>query len=154
MTSKEALEQLNIFISREKHINSEKNKIVNDCVSQIKQALERLEVLEKNSDKVIKDSVNLINKNLELQQTNEKLEKDNNTLEALLSQTKIDYVKTLSENEKLKKVIEFLKNKLTVEIKQHICSDSYYLDYSDYCYVDSNLTQQEYDLLKEVLGDA
>lgn len=73
MTSKEALEQLNIFISREKHINSEKNKIMNDCVSQIKQDLERLEVLEKNSDKVIKDSVNLINKNLELQQENEKL---------------------------------------------------------------------------------
>lgn len=49
MTSKEALDKLNNFISREKHINSERNKTINECINTIKQDLERLEELEKEN---------------------------------------------------------------------------------------------------------
>lgn len=51
MTSKEALKQLNNFISREKHINSERNKTINECINTIKQDLEHLEALEKENKK-------------------------------------------------------------------------------------------------------
>lgn len=61
MTSKEALEKLNNLIWREKHINSERNKIVNDCVNQIKKALERLETLEKSSKDFQDRTFNIIN---------------------------------------------------------------------------------------------
>ena len=47
MTSKEALEKLNHFISREKHIDSEHNKTINECINIIQQDLECKEQLEK-----------------------------------------------------------------------------------------------------------
>ena len=48
---------------------------ITNLQSENKKLKERLETLERNSDKVIKDSVKLINRNLELQQENEKLKK-------------------------------------------------------------------------------
>ena len=51
MTSKEALKQLNNFISREKHINSERNKTINECINTIKQDLDNLEALKKENKK-------------------------------------------------------------------------------------------------------
>lgn len=67
MTSKEALEKL--------YDGYQYGMAGRSFYDLIKQDLERLEMLESNSDKVIKDSVKLINKNLELQQENEKLKK-------------------------------------------------------------------------------
>lgn len=66
MTNKEALESLVKIYEINKTTKQYKT---------IKQDLERLEVLERNSDKVIKDSVKLMNRNFELQQQNEKLKK-------------------------------------------------------------------------------
>ena len=43
MNSKEALDFLNGLISREKHIDSERNKKINDCYNLIKKDLKRLE---------------------------------------------------------------------------------------------------------------
>ena len=59
------------------------------------------------------------------------------------------------ENEKLKKVIDVLKNRFFIKVKKHINSndDSGYLDYADSCFVDNNLTPYEYDLLKEVFDN-
>lgn len=49
ITPQEALNQLNNFISREKHIDSERNKTINKCVDTLSQALDRLEQLEKEN---------------------------------------------------------------------------------------------------------
>ena len=43
MTSEEALDFLNHLISREKHIDSERNKKINECYNLIKKDLKRLE---------------------------------------------------------------------------------------------------------------
>lgn len=45
MTSKEALEKLSLMINREKHINSEWNKKINDLKQTIKQDLNLLNYL-------------------------------------------------------------------------------------------------------------
>ena len=92
VNSKEALEILyNIacieagqkqqYITYAKEI--EHNEKVKELYNSIKQAIERLEALERNSNKVIKDSVKLINRNLELQQENEKLKKALEILKSL-----------------------------------------------------------------------
>ena len=131
MNSKEYLAQL------EKTINTfEKNKLnefgfsmsiemAKDILNTFNQDLERLEVLERNSDKVIKDSVKLINRNLELQQ----------------------------ENEKLKKAIEIIIEK---DVNIQILLNSFRFElglefYNKHDFIYEQLTQQEYELLKEVL---
>lgn len=78
MTSKEVLEELKTFIGfiRQEVFYEQAYKcieILEDIIKSLQERLERLEVVEINSDKVIKDSVKLINKNLELQLENEKL---------------------------------------------------------------------------------
>ena len=55
MTSKEALDFLNHLISREKHIDSERNKKINECYNLIKKDLNRLENLEKQNKLLKKD---------------------------------------------------------------------------------------------------
>lgn len=75
MNSKEALEKLNNLIWREKHINSERNKIVNDCVNQIKQDLERLEMLEQSNNTLAKITGNQLATIHILIEENEKLKK-------------------------------------------------------------------------------
>ena len=70
MTSKEALDELLLMINREKHINSEWNKKINDLKQIIKQDLERkeqLEIADRNNQNLVKTNVDLVNKNLELQ---------------------------------------------------------------------------------------
>ena len=113
MTSKEALKKIGYLILQEVD-NLKYKDLWKEALNIIKQDLERLETLERNSDKVIKDSVKLINRNLELQQ----------------------------ENEKLKKEIEVLR-------------DVYLITYGDLVRKCNNnmITQQEYELLKEVLGE-
>ena len=94
MTSKEALEELvSIYNGIQYGIQYDVEDII-ELFDIIKQDLERLEVLESNSNKVIKDSVKLINKNLELQQENEKLKKVISILKEHLhvKELDIDYV--------------------------------------------------------------
>lgn len=93
---------------------------------QILQDLERLEVLEQSYKKVVESIVHY------------------------------EYTKQRLENEKLKKVIEILKDKLGLKAKysKSFFSDKiedYYLDaYSD-IHIDYTISLQEYELLKEVL---
>lgn len=63
MTSKEALEKLNNLIWREKHINSERNKTINECINTIQQDLERLEVLEKENKSIRFNNIQVCNRN-------------------------------------------------------------------------------------------
>ena len=55
MTSKEALDFLNGLISREKHIDSERNKKIIERYNLIKKDLDRLESLEKQNELLKKD---------------------------------------------------------------------------------------------------
>ena len=55
MTSKEALDFLNGLISREKHIDSERNKKIIESYNLIKKDLERLESLERENELLKKD---------------------------------------------------------------------------------------------------
>ena len=55
MTSKEALDFLNGLISREKHIDSERNKKINECYNLIKKDLDRLESLKKQNKLLKRD---------------------------------------------------------------------------------------------------
>ena len=134
MTSKEALKQLNNFISREKHINSERNKTINECINTIKQDLERLETLEKQNEELFgicaKQAYIINNKHID-KTFNEELQE---------------------ENEKLKKVIEIIKNK-RVNLNLLFQEPNTLEAYNNYCLPIYKLTQQEYELLNEVLGE-
>ena len=55
MTSKEALDFLNGLISREKHIDSERNKKIIERYNLIKKDLERLENLERQNEVLKRD---------------------------------------------------------------------------------------------------
>ena len=107
-------------------------------IDTIKQCLERLKVVESNSNKVIKDSVALMNRNIELQQL---LEIERQAYKNLKELYDIDTKSLLQQNEKLKKAIEILKKYLYL-----IMDDSGFIINAD-----GYLTQQEYELLKEVL---
>ena len=126
MTSKEALKQLNNFISREKHINSERNKTINECINTIKQDLDNLEALEKENEEL---------KNI--------LDAD---IKALIEGDRL-----AKENEKLKNAIEILKKyykfKLFPPAMDNIPEISISTDWEHY------ISQQEFELLKEVLGE-
>jgi uncharacterized protein (DUF3084 family) len=70
MSSLKALDELSLMINREKHINSEWNKKINDLKQIIKQDLERkeqLEIADRNNQNLVKTNVDLVNKNLDLQ---------------------------------------------------------------------------------------
>lgn len=94
-----------------KDYSSETMRLVNSCVSRLWEILERLEMLESNSDKVIKDSVKLINKNLELQKENEKLKKEKEQIKEWVK-NKISYLKNgvfLTEHKYVEGAILILK---------------------------------------------
>ena len=127
MQSKEALQQLNNFISREKHINSERNKTINECINTIKQDLEHLEALEKENKKWRE----IVGHDL---------------CEALGREI------LLEENEKLKKVVDWIKHtfEITLDSKVRI-SDG--IDCIQAFPIDLKTNEVIYELLKEVLGE-
>lgn len=59
----------------------------------------------------------------------------------------------LERLEKLEKVLEIIKDKFFMEVKEYHNPkyDGGYLDYADWCHVDNGLTQEQYELFKEVL---
>ena len=141
MTSKEALRNLKNFIG----YNSPYNKDLDI----IKQDLERLEVLEKENQELNENAVSLAYENAGYQITIEDYE--------------IENVDLREENEKLKKAIEIIKTK-RVDIDKLLYINNF-REYNKYLTfkldgitylkgVSCKLTQQEYELLKEVLGDA
>lgn len=122
MTSKEkkALEALYLGIYSQ-------NEMANyfDLVSK---ALDRLESLENENDELLDKKLELVVKNKQQDMFIEKL---------------------IQENEKLKNVIEILKDKRINLVFFRACKDI--KEVNLYRSVENKLTQQEYELLKEVL---
>lgn len=116
MNSKEALEII-IFRLTSHEEDLELRETDKKAIEIIKQNLERLEKLEienRNNEKVIKDSVKLINKNLELRQENEKLKKAIEKELALLNERRETFWVTDSYDEYavVNAIIEELKEVL------------------------------------------
>ena len=63
-----------------------------------------------------------------------------------------DHLELLDENEKLKKAIEIIKKK-RVNLKLMFQEPNTLEAYNNYCLPIYKLTQQEYDLLKEVINN-
>ena len=119
----------------------------------------RCSMIVNESGKYTKEELlNIVNKNLDkLEKINEVWHK-NEPMESVdingnHLQEVYDFIHKLSEeNDKLKKVIEMLKNKLDIEIfeiQENGVTD-YYLDCSG-AFIDE---QEEYDLLKEAFKNA
>ena len=137
-TSKEALEilysiacieagQKQQYITYAKEI--EHNEKVKKLYDLIKQDLERLETLEQTNNALV----------YELEKEDLEYQKMKNL-----------YFDSMRENEKLKKVIEIIK---TANVNTDFLIKSLNVEqYNKWCDVDQlHLTQQEYELLKEVL---
>lgn len=140
MTSKEALEQLEQYITNEKGRLSIFIKLYFEI---IKQDLERLEALKKEN----KELKQILEKAEEVEQENLILKIDNEQLNHIANER-------LKKNEKLKKAIDILKDRLCVRNGTlSFTRDSYYLGIKGSFKDIKELTQQEYDLLKEVLGN-
>lgn len=108
------------------YIGTHRDKELSEALNNIQQALEDREELKKE--------------NKYLKEQYENLDRDFNSCH-------LDYENVKGENEKLKKAIDIIKNK-DVDIDLLISSNC--LDEYNYQYLP--LTQQEYELLKEVLG--
>lgn len=177
MTSKEALDELSLMINREKHINSEWNKKINDLKQTIKQDLERKEELEQELNEINFRIDQVCALNDIISEKNEQLEKENQKLEQDVKDVLEDYKDTATIMFKLDKAIEILKDKpyvLTIGLKEfqwreeensYVYVEEKWIDTYDYDYdnelVESvdliheyyYLTKEEYELLNEVLGD-
>lgn len=75
MNSLEALEELSLMINREKHINSEWNKKINDLKQTIKQDLEYLEQLNKENLDLMSEIQEVHKENLTIKEIKKELER-------------------------------------------------------------------------------
>lgn len=136
ITPKKALNQLNNFISREKHIDSERNKTINKCVDTLSQALDRLEQLEKE--------------NQELKELVKEYKRFKELANQVIEKFQIGNKNLTEENEKYKKIIAWLKNtfEITLDSKVRISDGT---DCIQAFPIDLKTNEVLYDLLKEVL---
>lgn len=112
----------------------------------VKEALDRLELLEKNNQEIEKL---YLNENKHWCETIDSLRKENQELKfdnELIC--KLAYDRQV-ENEKLKKIIEIIINKRINVVFFKACKDI--KEANIYRSKENKLTQQEYDLLKEFL---
>ena len=123
MTSKESLEYIEHLL-RQRSFDYSLPKETEECIKIILKALERLEELEEE--------------NQELSQ----IMQLNNEYIAGFERVKTDLI---NGNKKLKKAIEILKKKFVFELENNKLNFLFNYSYFE-------LTNQEYDLLKEVLG--
>ena len=153
MTSIKALDKLNNFISREKHINSERNKTINECVNIIQQDLERLGQLEKENQMLkYKDALALTVECLGIRV--KQLEKENQDLLMALENknNEIKFLKELIATNPYKKAIEILNKKFKFKIKQQKYSNIWYLNY--HILLDNEIINENEAIpLKEVIED-
>jgi hypothetical protein len=171
MTSKEALKDISYLILQEVD-NLKYKDLWKEALNTIKQDLERLERLEienRNNEKVVADSVKLMNRNLELQGRLEMLEKENKELKGLVDSLNKEQILEVEmifdleiENEKLKKAIECMKKyyKIVVcecdfPIYEKVHTYTLGIRFHDWSEKSEGLIEhifkEEYELLKEVL---
>lgn len=155
MTSKEALQQIMTIYGETNSLEG-----TYDLFKKIKKDLERLQELEvanRNNENVIADSVKLLNRNLELQSRLETLEKENKELWenienynhkfAEVERKKCDLI---LENEKLKKAFKILTQRIVIKAHKNFLFGGRHLDIAS---TTMKLTDEEYDLLKEVMNN-
>lgn len=136
MTPKDALNQLNNFISREKHIDSERNKTINKCVDTLSQALDYFEQLEKE--------------NQELKELIKEYKLFKELANQVIEKFQISNKNLTEENEKHKKVIIWLKNTFEIILDSKVrISDG--TDCIQAFPIDLKTNEVIYDLLKELL---
>ena len=130
------MNQLNNFNSREKHIDSERNKTINKCVDTLNQALDYFEQLDKENQE-LKELIKEYKLFKELpNQVIEKFQSSNKNL--------------TEENEKYKKVITWLKNTFEIILDSKVrISDG--TDCIQAFAIDLKTNEVIYDLLKEFL---
>ena len=130
-TSKETAENLNGFVPIENHINSERNAKIKECYGVIEKDLERLEKLEKEN-KVLREKVNHFKNVKNRYRRNEKFVE--------------------KENEKLEKAIEIL-NRFHFKLNETRHNYTGFELWTDSLLEYEEITQEEYELLKGVLGN-
>ena len=113
--------------------------------------------LKEDFDDLKKENLEEINLRIRTQMQCSKLEKEKHTLENEIEILKcridqLSYRNVSQENEKLKNALEIIKDKLKLEfnLEEYWKGVHYHLWSENGC----EITKQEYDLLKEVLGDA
>ena len=89
----------------------------------------------------------------------EKVEKENQELVVNKNVAQGIAIRLKEENDKLKKALEILKDKLNIDISTNGNVDNYYKYYLDFQNSTNTrtlvpITQEQYGLLKEVLGNA
>lgn len=133
MTSKEALELAILEFSKdlEEDTNNQWLKNVLQGLKETKKELERLEKLSIEIDDLLDDKIELVVKN---------------------KQQDMLIGKLIQENEKLKQVIDIIKDKFKFElgvsvVKEKYCYSLEFLFNNQYF----SITKEEYELLKEVL---
>ena len=124
----------------------------------LKQQVIDLKVANKDKDETIKamkqellEYNQLRDRFKVLYEENQKLKKDYNLLDTTMESDDRIICELLKENEKLKKVLEILKNLFEFEIKQSKNSNIWYINY---CIVLNNeIPEEEAIILKEVLDN-
>lgn len=147
MTGIEALEELTNMINREKHINSSWNAKINNLKEIVLKSLNRVEQLE-NKNQELKEEKDFA---WEKSRENwEKYQKECKEVSELLS-----LIEKINEGlVRYDKAWEILINKI-VNLETLIISDdldTYHENLKDNLFYDK-LTQEEYKLLKEILGE-
>ena len=146
------IELYNIIKQDLEHLE-EINKVWHD-----NEPMESVDINGKHLQDLYDYNEELFNKNLELDKKVIELEKENKELETTLLEykaqenlywnTATNNVNLREENDKLKKAIEILKNKMLITVNIPYV---WFEDKDNCLYFKVN--QQEYELLKEVLGD-
>lgn len=145
--SKEALERIETMFPFNKEYKSNYYSQFSSSVEPfykdfnlIKQDLDRLEKLEKKNASLQSEIDGLQNKN-------KKLLVNKNIAQGIATKLK-------QENDKLKKAIEILNDKFKFELGVSTVKEKYYYSLEFlYNYQYFRITQEEYELLKEVLGN-
>ena len=109
------------------------------------QYVEQIEIANKNNEGLVRENVDLINRNLKLQ---EELKRSQDTIKKWMD----DHKQLIIDNGKMKKSLDILKNK-RVNISQLLKTT--FIVYNSLAILlgYDKLTQEEYELLKEVLEE-
>ena len=113
----------------------------------ILQDLERLEVLEIENEQ-LKDSIQI--KQKQVNECIDTLTQENQELKEFQVLTKQGLWNLKSENEKLKKAFKILTQRIIIKTHKNFLFGGRHLDIAN---TTMKLTDDEYDLLKEVLGE-
>ena len=112
---------------------------------QLKEENQYLKYANEASDEML---LQLSNEAIEVETENEQLKKENEKLKEELEIEKFDWFIVLNNKlDKYKKVIEILKNKISISVNRTVV----WFETEKGCVIFKIDTQQEYDLLKEVL---